>query len=63
MILAGALLMVAQNSHLPIRMVVRLEFLSDALIRRSVLVQESLEGDRGVVGTEDFGGEALHVRE
>ena len=61
MVLADALLMVTQNGHHAIRFVIGSELLDDGAVLRSPLVELLLEGDRGVVGTEDFGGEAFHV--
>jgi len=54
-------LMVTKNGHLPIAVIVKLNFLLNA----GVVVLESLKqcrhGVRGVVGTENFSTQARHV--
>jgi ABC-type cobalamin transport system ATPase subunit len=55
-------LMVTQDGHHTICLVVRIEFLLKRSLLRRVLVELLLEGDGSVVGTEDLGCETLHVR-
>ncbi len=59
---AHCLLMVTEDSHLPIRLIVR----SDLLYHRSILwcpiLKLLFEGDGGIIRSEDFRRETLHVR-
>jgi len=53
--------MVTQNSHLAIGLVVSIELLLKRGILQALLVKQTLECDGGIVGTEDLGGQSLHL--
>ena len=53
--------MVTKDGDHPIGFVVRIEFLLDGSVVRSLLVELNLESLRGVEGTEDLRGKPLHV--
>lgn len=61
-VLADALLMVAQDSNHAICLVVRCEFFQKRAILRCTFVKLLLESDGSVVGTEDFSSKTLHGR-
>lgn len=54
--------MVTQDGDHAIRFVVRIKLLLYGGFAGCVVVKLLLEGDRGVVGTEDLCSEAFHVR-
>ena len=53
--------MVAEDGNHSVGFVVRVEFLLDRSVVRSLFVKLHLESLRGVEGTENLGGEPLHV--
>lgn len=61
-VLAYALLMVAQDSNHAICLVVGCEFFEKRAILRCTFVKLLLESDGSVVGTEDFSSKTLHGR-
>jgi len=54
-------LMVTEDGNHSVGFVVRVEFLLDGAVVRSLLVELNLESLRSVEGTEDFRGKPLHV--
>ena len=53
--------MVTEDGDHSVGFVVRIQFLLSGSVMRCLLVELDLKSLRSVEGTEDFGGEALHV--
>lgn len=56
-----ATLMVTEDGDHPVGFVVRVKFLLDRSVTRSLLVKLDLESLRSIEGTENLGGKSLHV--
>ena len=55
-------LMVTQDSHHTVRVVIRVQLLLDRALFGRATIEQILERQRRVVCTEDLRGEPLHVR-
>jgi hypothetical protein len=53
--------MVTKNGHHSIRLIVGIEFFLERRVRKRLVVELFLEGDRCIISTEYFRSETLHV--